>query len=121
MHYILTIQLCHTLIFSRPQPLRVARSGRAEREADGRVGNSLGAEIDGAEPLAMSALFATSCPTPLPRRYGHLGVMTVSIPMTQSRVWVCLDPTKNPQHSNFPSHENYIEILNITNNPCMEY
>jgi len=28
---------------------------------------------------------------------------------------------KKPQHPNFPSHQNHIEILNIANNPCMEY
>ena len=28
---------------------------------------------------------------------------------------------KNPQHPNFPSHQNHIETLNIANNSCMEY
>ena len=35
--------------------------------------------------------------------------------------WVCLDPTKSPQHSNFLSHQNHIKTLNIVNNSCMEY
>ena len=33
-------------------------------------------------------------------------------------LWVCLDSTKT---SNFPSHLYHIEILNIANDPYMEY